>query len=484
MSSQGLILGIVIFFVVLVVLGLLGRRARKEPTLSDHFLAGRGLGFTVLLLTLFATQYSGNSLSGFPGKTYREGATYFMSVTFMVGIVAGYLLFAPALYRRVRKKKYLTPGDFLLDRWQSKSLHTVSTIIFLFVLMNFLLAQLMAFGHALSGMTQNSVSYATAVIVGATVVVLYEWLGGMRAVAWTDVLQGGLLLLGLGLLAGLLMYETGGPAAVFAEIATRYPEKIAAPDLTGNMRWLSNFALLALGGPLYPQAIQRIYAARSGRTLRNAFAAMSLLPLVAITTVVFIGLVGILWFPDLGRVESDGVTFRVLAELTERIPFAVIPTFIVTLAILAAIMSTADSCLLSLTSIVTKDVIARLLGWSDQQAERRLHWTPWISLLAMGSLVAFAVVPRTTLWGLLVLKFEILIQLSPAFVLGLLHKKDAPEAFRATDIGRGLAAGLATFALLYITDHTSPAGLHAGTLGVLVNYGTCYLSRALRRAQS
>ena len=77
MSSQGLILGIVIFFVVLVVLGLLGRRARKEPTLSDHFLAGRGLGFTVLLLTLFATQYSGNSLSGFPGKTYREGRDLF-----------------------------------------------------------------------------------------------------------------------------------------------------------------------------------------------------------------------------------------------------------------------------------------------------------------------------------------------------------------------------------------------------------------------
>jgi hypothetical protein len=40
-------------------------------------LAGRSIGFTVLLLTLFATQYSGNSLSGFPGQTYREGVAYF-----------------------------------------------------------------------------------------------------------------------------------------------------------------------------------------------------------------------------------------------------------------------------------------------------------------------------------------------------------------------------------------------------------------------
>ena len=77
---------------LLVVIAFLSRRARRENTLADFYLAGRNLGPLVLLLTLFATQYSGNSLSGFPGQTYREGIAYYMSVTFMVGIVTGYLL--------------------------------------------------------------------------------------------------------------------------------------------------------------------------------------------------------------------------------------------------------------------------------------------------------------------------------------------------------------------------------------------------------
>ena len=78
-----------VYVLLLLVMGWLGRRAKREDSLSDHYLAGRNLGFLVLLLTLFATQYSGNSLSGFPGKTYRAGLAYVMSTTFMVAIVAG-----------------------------------------------------------------------------------------------------------------------------------------------------------------------------------------------------------------------------------------------------------------------------------------------------------------------------------------------------------------------------------------------------------
>ncbi|MEZ5332295.1 MAG: hypothetical protein R2991_09650 [Thermoanaerobaculia bacterium] len=71
----------------------LGRRRRSSKTLSDPYSPTARSGRGVLLLTLFATQYSGNSLSGFPGQTYREGLAYVMAVTFfMVAIVGGYLL--------------------------------------------------------------------------------------------------------------------------------------------------------------------------------------------------------------------------------------------------------------------------------------------------------------------------------------------------------------------------------------------------------
>lgn len=468
------------YVVVLLVLGTLGRRARTSASLADHFLADRSIGFAVLLLTLFATQYSGNSLSGFPGKTYREGLPYFMSVTFMVGIVTGYTLFAPRLFRLSRARGFVTPTDFLRERFASPALDWISVAIFVFVLGNFLLAQLMAIGHAFSGLTGGQIDYATAVVGGATIVLAYELLGGMRAVAWTDALQGGILVVGLLLAAILVVDLVGTPAAVIQQIHTLDPVKVENPSLRTCLVWAGNFLLLGLGAPLYPQAIQRIYAARRFDELRRALGAMAVLPLVAITTVVFLGLAGIVLFPGLEKVESDRITFLILGHLVQETPAATIPALVVMLAVVAAIMSTADSCLLSLTSILVRDVGGRNRRTEDLEGGWGSRWTPLVSTLTLALLVAVALQPRLTLWGLLVIKFEVLIQLSPAFVLGVQHDRDDPGGVGARDILTGLAAGLAFFLVCRIAGLNGFHGFHAGSAAVLLNYATVLLSWRLR----
>ena len=75
----------------------------KKDNMQDFFLAGRNLGFTILFLTLYATQYSGNTLLGFSGATYRNGLSFLVCVHFMTAIVVCYLLFAPQLYRLSRE---------------------------------------------------------------------------------------------------------------------------------------------------------------------------------------------------------------------------------------------------------------------------------------------------------------------------------------------------------------------------------------------
>jgi len=459
-----------VYIAVLLIIGWLGRRAKKADTLSDHFLAGRGIGLFVLLFTLFATQYSGNSLSGFPGQTYRDGLSYFMSVTFMIGIVAGYTLFVPRLFRLSRMRNFLTPNDFLNDRFGSRTLHLLAVVIFIVAMGNYMLAQLMAMGHAFSGLTDGRIPYWVGVVGWAAVILIYEVLGGMRAVAWTDALQGAILGLGLVLIVVLLIAEVGSPATIIASVREVAPAKVANPGWSICFVWLSNFLLLGLGGPLYPQAIQRIYAARRVRELRRALATMAFLPLIAVTSVVFIGVAGIALFPDLGRIASDKITFKVLAHLVAQNPLAYYPALIVMMAVVAAIMSTADSCLLSLASIFTKDVAARIKGLDTHQSERFTGQAPIFSIGIMIVLVLLALNPLTTLWGLLVIKFEILIQLSPAFVLGTLHERTDPRAFSARDILTGLIAGLCVAITLYSTGHKMVGGLHAGTIGVTVNY--------------
>ncbi len=468
------------YVVVLLILGGLGRRAMREKTLADFYLAGRSIGFFVLLLTLFATQYSGNAISGFPGQTYRHGLSYIMSVTFMVGIVTGYLLFAPRLYEVARRRRFITPTDFLADRFGSSALSYLSALIFTVTLFNYLLAQLIAMGHAFEGLTEGRIDYMAGVIGGAAVILIYELLGGMRAVAWTDVLQGSLLLAGMILVALLIGTEIGSPAAVVAGIQRLAPEKLVIPDFQTCAVWLSNFLLLGLGAPLYPQAIQRIYAARRLGELRRALAGMAFLPLIGITTVVFIGTAGILLFPDLEALEADQVTFKVLAHLVARQPFAYYPVLAIMMAVLAAIMSTADSCLLSISSIVSKDFVARLRGLDLQRTERLTRLTPLVSSVVMTLLVGVALLRPTTLWNLLVIKFEILIQLSPAFVLGTLHDREDPRGYTSREIMAGLVAGLTVALALYGSGLRMVYGLHAGTLGVAVNYLVCWSARRLR----
>ena len=67
----------------LIGVGLAGRYASKENSMSDFYLADRGMGVFVLFLTLYATQYSGNTMIGFSGRAYRQGFTTLVTVTFM-----------------------------------------------------------------------------------------------------------------------------------------------------------------------------------------------------------------------------------------------------------------------------------------------------------------------------------------------------------------------------------------------------------------
>ena len=487
--ANGIVVATGFYVAMLMVIAWMSRRARRESTLSDFYLAGRSIGLVVLLLTLFATQYSGNSLSGFPGQTYREGLAYYMSVTFMVAIVSGYLLFAPQLFKLSRLHNFVTPGDYLRYRFRSTALHRLATVIFIFVLMNFLLAQLIAMGHAFAGLTDNRIPYGAGVVGGAVVILVYELMGGMRAVAWTDALQGIALMVGLLLAVVLLTDLVGGPAEVLGQIAATAPEKIEPPSYRTCALWLSNFLLLGLGAPLYPQAIQRIYAARRLSELRRALATMAFLPHIAITTVVFIGLIGIAVYPNLGRLDSDQVTFRVLAYLVEARPWTYVPVLVVMMAVLAAIMSTADSCLLSLSSILTKDVVARAGGLADPERLSRLGTLTSIGTILV--VVPLALRPPTTLWGLLVIKFELLIQMSPAFVLGTWPARrgasgDADGERRQAlcddrDILLGLVVGLTVALGLYSTGFRSLGGLHAGTVGVLANYATALASSRVPR---
>ena len=193
------------------------------------------MGLFVLFLTLYATQYSGNTLGGHAGRAYREGYTVLVTVTFMMSVIGGYLLFAPRLYRLSRKFKFITVGDYIQHRYNSRTLTIFAVFLLIFALGNFILTNLKAIDHIVEASTGGQVPFVYGVLALSFIMVAYETLGGLRSVAWTDVIQGIILLLGCTLIFIAIEYQYGGLSST-AEYYISNREQAWAPPLHGKIK--------------------------------------------------------------------------------------------------------------------------------------------------------------------------------------------------------------------------------------------------------
>lgn len=462
------------YVAILFAVAEVARRARADLTPSDHFLAGRHLGVFVLFLTLYATTYSGNSLLGYPGEAYRRGFSWIMATGFMMSIVLVFHAVVPRLRPIAVREGFVSPGDWLEFRFGAEPagalLRMAASVLMGLALANFLLAQLIAMGHVTSEVTAGVVPYWAGVVGMAAMILFYETLGGMRAVAWTDAAQGLLMLAGLLMLLVWLLGEAGGLAEVTGQIQMLRPEAAAVPSAVENANWISTIMLLGLASVVYPQAIQRVYAAESGRALRRALALMTFMPLTTTLVVTLIGLAAIPRFDGLGALQADTVMPRILGEWAASGTLNAVLAVLVFIGALAAIMSTADSVLLSLGAVVAVDLLGK-----DRRDPETTRIGKRIAALIMLVTVVLALNPKLTLWRLIELKMELLIQCVPAFVLALHWRK-----LRALPCLVGLVLGTLVAAGAALAGIKRVEGVHIGIIGLAVNLVALCLIQGLR----
>jgi SSS family solute:Na+ symporter/sodium/pantothenate symporter len=307
--------------------------------------------------------------------------------------------------------------------------------------------------------TGGLVPYELGVIGLALMILFYETLGGMRAVAWTDAAQGILMLVGLSAMLAWLLGSSGGLGELTREILATRPEAAVVPDARECANWVSTILLLGLASVVYPQAIQRVYAARDGVALKRSMALMAYMPLATTFVVTLIGLAAIPRFVGLGDAEADRVMPLLLAQWSEAGPLAAFASVAVFLGALAAIMSTADSVLLSLGSIAARDLVG---GERTREQETRLGKR--ISALVIVGMVLLAMNREITLWRLIELKMELLVQCVPAFLLAL-HW----GGLRARPVFAGLVCGGVVAVGAVFLGATRIGGFHVGVLSLALN---------------
>lgn len=346
----------------LVVVLALGYRGWQVGTLAvdDWMAAGRGLGIVVLLFTYTATYHSAFAFLGIGGYVYGNGIAIFGTAFLWVGI-SGFLLWVlgSRIWLLGQKYGYITPADLLGDVYQSPLLAKLVSAVLIVFTFPYIAIQLVGSGLIFETATDGLVSFELGAALLVVVGVVYVWLGGLRAVAWTDTIQG-VFMFGAMWLAGWVFVFTAyrGPTAFWHVLTSRFAEYLTLPGPAGVFTptfYVTFWITFALGAMMLPHFFLRYVAARSPRVLKWAAGFGTAYLILFYVPTAFLALGAVSALPNLASPDM-----AIPAILYETLPvwFA----SIVMAGTVAAAMSTADSQLHAVTTLLTRDWYAAVAG--------------------------------------------------------------------------------------------------------------------------
>lgn len=351
--NMAVVVPMIIFLLIIFFIGYYASKkiSSSNSFLQEYFLGGRELGGFVLAMTMVATYGSASSFLGGPGTAYTMGFGWILLA--MTQVVTGYfvlLILGKKFAILARRYNAVTLIDFLKMRYNSPIvvlLSAASMIIFLFSSMT---AQWVGGGRLIESLT--GLNYHTALFIFAISVLVYVTIGGFRAVALTDAVQGGVMVLGtLVLLIGVII-AGGGIDNIVQDLVNENPRLVSPYGFDGNlsMAYVSSFwILVGVGVVGLPQMAVRAMSYKNSRSMHRALVIGTI-----VTGFIMLNmhLIGVFARPVLPGIEIGDKVIPLIA-------LEVLPAWlagIVLAAPMAAIMSTVDSLLLLVSSSIVKDV--------------------------------------------------------------------------------------------------------------------------------
>lgn len=379
------------------------------------------------------------------------------------------LLVAPQLRQLAAEHKFVSPTAYIDYRYDHRPLKLVVSFCMVLGGVGQTLAQFKSLGATAQGFTGGAVHPTLAALVFGAVMLFCEYMGGMRAVVWSDAIQAVVMLVTFALTAALLQVEYGGLRWVLTGSDSLLPASATqVPPLTGSSGQFGflSFCLLYLSAPFYPHYMHRFYAASSTRQLKIVTIAMSWSPLVVNIVTTTLGLVALARFgPDPGF-PADQTFARICADIMTTSLAAKWIVNLMVCAVFAAIMSTTDSLLVSISSTIVADFLQPTFFPNADEATSVRATT--IGSAVLVSLNVLLTLVTFQLTSLIVLQQGLLLQCVPAFIVGL-HNPHVrgDSAFLGAVLGVTL-----TSVLIFVLPDSNIGGWDAGLFGLLLNIGT------------
>lgn len=343
MSTETTIfIGVAIYMVIMIVVGLYA--SKKSHSVTDFMVAGRGMPIWLCAVTVMATWFGGSTIMGGAGAAYDDG---------MLGVIEdpwggalAILLIGFFFARTFRRLKIVTVADFMRQRY-GPTAEVAITIVQLFANTVWVGSMLVGFGLIFFSLT--NIPLEVGIIAGAIVITFYTAIGGMWAVALTDFIQMIIIVIGLIILFSVVLIDVGGWEAIAPHLEENTFRMI--PLEHTPEQWLNYLRAWAIIGVVDISAqtlCQRVASAKDERVAQNSFYLGGIGYLVFGLIPVTLGIIASVSMPGLEK--SEAVIPSLMIEHLHPIAVAVFVG-----ALLAAIMSSADSALLAAASLVAKN---------------------------------------------------------------------------------------------------------------------------------
>lgn len=397
---------------------LLGARLSRKGGRSEKYLAGRSLGSAAVASTLAATSIGGSATVALAGYVYARGLPgLWLDLPLAAGLMATGLLLAG----RIRGSGALSLPQ-LSARHYGEGFRKALAVLVLGAEVAWFALLTRAAAPFLAEMT--GLAMTLCILLTALVFTSYTAIGGQRAVAASDAAQLALLMLfGLLVPAGIVLVRTD-------MLSGLEPSAVSFPTGSG-LGWravLGLFAMMALPGMVGGDVYGKILSARSRSNAACGAVAAGLIKLAAAACVAVLALGARLLLAP-GQ-SDDAVLSEVLAEV---LPAGLLP--LAWLAFLAAMMSSADSVLLTGATVLDVDLLPRRPGWLR----------PWMVVAALAVLGTGLAAVTTGIVPLLKWAYTVFAAGAPVPVLAalLLHRRSSGGwATAALVLGGGTAAVL------------------------------------------
>lgn len=333
---------------------------RQNKNTEDYFLGGRSLGPVVSALSAGASDMSGWLLMGLPGALYASGLIEsYIAIGLSIGALLNWSFVAKRLriYTSVIANSITIPDYFEIRFDDDKHILRIVCAIVILIFFTFYVSSGLVGGAKLFEATFG-IRYEYALTTGTLIIVAYTFLGGYKAVCWTDLLQGLLMMGALIVVPAVMLYHLGGFGEAMAVIEEIKPNALSMGEGIGALSIVSALAW-GLGYFGQPHILVRFMSIRSTKDIPTAtFVGISWM-VISLIGACFIGLLGIAYVHKFELTLQDPEKiFIVMSQLL----FNPWIAGILLSAILAAIMSTASSQLLVSSSTIAEDFYKRIFN--------------------------------------------------------------------------------------------------------------------------